>query len=210
MIKKERDAVDRPHCSRWTGFSRSVLRVDRALMLWCLVLPGARVALAQGGSPARLPPAPLLERQDTNRSQFAGSNLRRVQSFGQPSEQPGATDGAGGADLYRAGGPLNARVYKDAPVMGVYLNGVNIVGLRSQTLRGVTVRFDEHGNILIDAPHYDVQLDTSFHPLLPSEVPGRPKETAPLPPTAGRPEPGQGKGKSSQAAEAEPDPLADP
>jgi hypothetical protein len=122
----------------------------------------------------------LLSRDDSNRSQFAGPKMKRVQSFGQPAESsqlplPSSSLVPGPSSQ------LPARVYKNVPVQGVYLNGVNVVGLRNQTLRGVAVRFDEHGNILIDAPQYDVQLDSSFHPLLPDEIQGRTKQTAPWP-----------------------------
>ncbi len=81
----------------------------------------------------------------------------------------------------RAQKMLPAQVYKNAPLQSVFLNGENVVGLRNQTLHGVTVRFDAHGNISIDAPHYEIEYDTSFHPLLPEELPQMQKQRSALP-----------------------------
>lgn len=39
----------------------------------------------------------------------------------------------------------------------VYVNGVPASGLAGQTLEGVDVRFDEHGNAWIDAPRYHIE-----------------------------------------------------
>lgn len=39
----------------------------------------------------------------------------------------------------------------------VFVNGVNVDGLANQTFEKVTVKLDEKGNVLIDAPGYNVQ-----------------------------------------------------
>ena len=63
----------------------------------------------------------------------------------------------------------------------IQLNGVDISAVRGETLENVTVRIDDAGNLELRAPHYDVGTDTSFHPLLPTELPRVPKgRTAPL------------------------------
>jgi hypothetical protein len=161
----------------------------------------------------------LLSRGDENRSQFAGSNMKRVQSYGQPASQDKAalpaeveaegnqpsSDGSlrskankaspvgtqsGSDKLSAAGGKVSIapepaqmqqRTFKNVPVQAVYLNGVNVVGLHNQSMKGVNIRFDENGNVFIDAPQYEVQYDTSYHPLLPDELPGFEKQQAPLP-----------------------------
>ena len=161
----------------------------------------------------------LLSRGDENRSQFAGSNMKRVQSYAQPASQDKAalpaeveaegnqpsSDGPGrqkgnkaspfvaqsGNDKLSAPGgkvgiapelaQMQQRTFKNVPVQAVYLNGVNVVGLHNQSMKGVNIRFDENGNVFIDAPQYEVQYDTSYHPLLPDELPGFEKQQAPLP-----------------------------
>jgi hypothetical protein len=178
------------------------------LSLTTLVSPfllGSQVSRAQEN---------LLSRGDANRSQFAGSNMKRVQSYGQPASQdkaglPADVDSAAsqpnsevaprpkgnkaspfGNESGRVGSAREmspeiaqnqARTFKNVPVQTVYLNGVNVVGLRNQTMKGVNIRFDENGNVFIDAPQYEVQYDTSYHPLLPDELPGFEKQQAPLP-----------------------------
>lgn len=153
---------------------------------------------------------PLL-REDNNRSQFAGQELKRVGAYGQESvpmrdsreEGSGALSsdkrnqtsyGSGQAASARAHelspfagarGSRNAQpvspALKNIPVQSVFLNGENIIGLRNQVLKGVDIRFDAQGNIFIDAPHYQIQYDTTYHPLLPEELPALQKERA-LPP----------------------------
>lgn len=175
-------------------------------------------------SQAGLAQESLLSRSDQNRSQFAGSNMKRVQSYGQPA--PGGNVGllgeteAGAANIspegsgrpgrqgrvvtappavqsgfeFPVGGvpggktgasselpQMQPKAYRNVSVQAVYLNGVNVVGLRNQSMKGVNVRFDENGNVFIDAPQYEVQYDTSYHPLLPDELPGFEKQQAPLP-----------------------------
>jgi hypothetical protein len=63
----------------------------------------------------------------------------------------------------------------------VFLNGTNINGVRNQDLSNVNIRIDEAGNFHITAPQYDVQQDSSYHPLMPSELPRFPKrQTGPV------------------------------
>lgn len=57
----------------------------------------------------------------------------------------------------------------------IYLNGVNISSLRNQELQNVKVKIDDNGNVQIHAPHYEALQDTSFHPLIPKELPRFPK-----------------------------------
>ena len=57
------------------------------------------------------------------------------------------------------------------PARFVYLNGKNIGTVRNQQLENVKVFVDESGNVNITAAHYDVQQDSSYHPLFASEVP---------------------------------------
>lgn len=53
----------------------------------------------------------------------------------------------------------------------IYLNGVNINSIKNQDLENVNVRIDGSGNIYIDAPHYDISVEQSYHPLMPGELP---------------------------------------
>jgi hypothetical protein len=68
-----------------------------------------------------------------------------------------------------------------APSRMIYLNGTNIGNVRNQELQSVTVRIDEAGNINIIAPQYDVSQESSYHPLLPAELPKFPKAHAQIP-----------------------------
>ena len=63
----------------------------------------------------------------------------------------------------------------------LYLNGINIGNVRNQELQSVTVRIDDAGNISIIAPQYDVSQESSYHPLLPAELPKFPKSHAQIP-----------------------------
>ncbi len=58
----------------------------------------------------------------------------------------------------------------------LYLNGENINSIRNQILENVNLEIDSNGNIYIIAPHYEVNTDQSFHPLLPNELPKFKKE----------------------------------
>lgn len=47
----------------------------------------------------------------------------------------------------------------------VFMNGVDISSSRGEDLRNVHLRIDEHGNIFITAPHYQVTESETFTPL---------------------------------------------
>ncbi len=53
----------------------------------------------------------------------------------------------------------------------IYLNGVNISSVKNQELENVNIHIDNNGNIYIDAPHYEIGVEQSYHPLMPSELP---------------------------------------
>jgi hypothetical protein len=59
----------------------------------------------------------------------------------------------------------------DFPARVIYLNGRNVSSVRDQTLEGVNVSIDSHGNIHIIAPHYEVQESTHYRPLFGKDVP---------------------------------------
>ena len=104
------------------------------------------------------------------------SKVQPSRQAARPSEavqraQPEEKVAPAGSYSWQRGTQLPAQVYKNIPLNTVYLNGENIVGLRNQVLEGVNIRFDSKGNIFIDAPHYEVHHDSSFHPLLPEETP---------------------------------------
>ncbi len=66
----------------------------------------------------------------------------------------------------------------------IYLNGVNISSVKNQELENVNIHIDNNGNINIDAPHYEIGVEQSYHPLMPSELPKFPKSDfreAPVP-----------------------------
>jgi hypothetical protein len=65
----------------------------------------------------------------------------------------------------------------------IYLNGVDISSARNQELSKVNIRIDSQGNLYIEAPHYDVQRETTFLPLG-RQLPGQPKHLEHKPPTA--------------------------
>ncbi len=68
------------------------------------------------------------------------------------------------------------------PARVVFLNGANINTVREQELENVNIRIDSIGNIYLTAPQYEVHHDTSYHPLLPNELPRIPKAST-QPPT---------------------------
>ncbi|NRA64965.1 MAG: hypothetical protein HRU19_10825 [Pseudobacteriovorax sp.] len=47
----------------------------------------------------------------------------------------------------------------------VFLNGVDISSAKHQILEGVTVRIDGTGQIFIEAPHYEVNEESTYIPL---------------------------------------------
>ena len=57
----------------------------------------------------------------------------------------------------------------------IYLNGVNISSVKNQELENVNIHIDNNGNVYIDAPHYEIGVEQSYHPLMPSELPKFPK-----------------------------------
>ncbi len=65
----------------------------------------------------------------------------------------------------------------------VYLNGVDISSAKNQALQQVNLRIDAQGNIYIEAPHYDIQRETSFLPLG-RQLPGQPRHLDHKPPAA--------------------------
>lgn len=180
---------------------------------WTLLTQIAGCGAAMVSFPVVAAAAPLL-REDNNRSQFAGQDLKRVGAFGQEptgggSEQMDGSSSSPGAFQERfapeSDGNRSSRSYvrgsaarelgfrspqqsegplKRVPVQSVFLNGENIIGLRNQVLKGVNVRFDAHGNIFIDAPHYQLSYEATYHPLLPEELPALQKERG-LPPPSG-------------------------
>lgn len=62
------------------------------------------------------------------------------------------------------------------PARLIYLNGKNVSSLKNQELENVYVKIDEYGNVHMTAPQYEVATDSSYHPLLPSELPRFPKD----------------------------------
>jgi hypothetical protein len=66
----------------------------------------------------------------------------------------------------------------------IFLNGVNISSVKNQELENVNLHIDSNGNIYIDAPHYEIGVEQSYHPLMPNELPKFPKaefREAPIP-----------------------------
>jgi hypothetical protein len=66
----------------------------------------------------------------------------------------------------------------------IYLNGVNISSVKNQELENVNIHIDNNGNIYIDAPHYEIGVEQSYHPLMPTELPKFPRgefREAPVP-----------------------------
>lgn len=41
---------------------------------------------------------------------------------------------------------------------GIFINGVQVDGLKDVEFKDVSVRFDSHGNVLVDAPGYNIQV----------------------------------------------------
>jgi hypothetical protein len=98
-----------------------------------------------------------------------------------------------------------------SPARILLLNGVDISAVRGETLENVTVTIDAAGNVEMVAPHYEVGADTSFHPLLPTELPRLPKERrAPLGMPEGRYRKEGDQAKRKQPLEASEAPLGMP
>jgi len=47
----------------------------------------------------------------------------------------------------------------------IYFNGIDISSARSQTLKKVNVRIDEHGNVFLEGEHYRVHHEAHYTPL---------------------------------------------
>lgn len=75
------------------------------------------------------------------------------------------------------GGNLKKLPYESTYMSGriIFLNGNNISSVREQELENVSVFIDSKGHIHITAPHYEVGVEQSYHPMLPSELPKLPK-----------------------------------
>lgn len=102
---------------------------------------------SNNGTSANYPTAPVIEQPQSLKSNLPQGLVRKPQGF-ESTRFP-------------------ARI--------IYLNGNNVSSVRNQTLENVTIRIDENGNVHITAPQYEVATDSSYHPLLPSELPRFPK-----------------------------------
>ena len=89
------------------------------------------------------------------------------------NQQPASTDNTPVDGGYTSMESRRPRRYETTkyPARNIYLNGVNISNVRQQTLENVTLEIDEEGNLKILAPQYEVGSNSTFHPLLPSELP---------------------------------------
>lgn len=58
---------------------------------------------------------------------------------------------------YVAGGP--------AAVRSIFLNGIDVSSARNQDLKNVDVVINEHGDVFIAAPHYQVNEEDTYLPL---------------------------------------------
>ncbi len=47
----------------------------------------------------------------------------------------------------------------------LYLNGTDISSARNQTLKNVVVRINDHGDVFLEAPQYQVSEEDTFVPL---------------------------------------------
>lgn len=47
----------------------------------------------------------------------------------------------------------------------IYINGIDISSARNQYIKNVNIKIDENGNILIDAPQYQVNEEETYTPL---------------------------------------------
>lgn len=47
----------------------------------------------------------------------------------------------------------------------IFLNGVDASNVRNQSLKGVDIRIDQDGHVHIEAPHYEIQEQTTYVPL---------------------------------------------
>lgn len=47
----------------------------------------------------------------------------------------------------------------------IYLNGIDISGARGQVMQNVNIHINENGDIMITAPHYQVNEEDNYMPL---------------------------------------------
>ena len=55
--------------------------------------------------------------------------------------------------------------YSETSQRGIFLNGIDISSAKHQTLENVTLRIDGQGHIYIEAPHYEVNEESTYIPL---------------------------------------------
>jgi hypothetical protein len=65
----------------------------------------------------------------------------------------------------------------------IYVNGVDVTGLRGQSFDNVTITFDSNGDVHISAPQYEIEVVDPTAATVP------PPTTSPTPPPAAIPEP---------------------
>lgn len=101
--------------------------------------------------------------------------------------------------------PLLTLLPATALAGSVFLNGVRVDGLTNQKFEKVTVRFDDQGNVHIDAPGYVVRVSNSVQLPAAPRAPAAPvaPEPAPAPVAAPAPAP-------APAPAAPPAPVATP
>lgn len=73
----------------------------------------------------------------------------------------------------------------------VYLNGVRIDGVTNQTFEKATVRIDEFGNVLIEAPGYAARVVSAPPPATSTQAPAHPATSTQAPAPAEAPAPPQ-------------------
>jgi len=147
-------------------------------------------------TPASIGSAGTTEESDFSQGGFFGIGaqkpLKRVRGIGLPEQQ--AKMGVSAVQQAQAqvsqANLMQARRFTkpevgapttDFPARVIYLNGRNISSVREQQLEGVNVSIDSHGNIHINAPHYEVQESTHYRPLFGKDLP---KFSKPGPPRA--------------------------
>ena len=96
----------------------------------------------------------------------------------------------------------------------VYVNGLDISSARHQLMENVTVRIDADGNVFIEAPHYQVNEESTFIPLRRAVSDGKPdhRPAGPLPSELSKAgtEPLESPPEAVEAAAEPPAPAAPP
>ena len=110
---------------------------------------------------------------------FWGKTTMPSQQFSEPNNNATMPSGGNIPAPYSKGALPDACTQFPARV--VFLNGANINTVREQELENVNIRIDSIGNIYLTAPQYEVNHDTSYHPLLPNELPRIPKTSTQSP-----------------------------